>query len=881
MHTPLHERCTDLDTLPFPDLTLVDGNERITQHPHHDQLGLPVRLQLLLGDGDVRAQVPLPQRRERGRRDQGEEAQEDLLLRRQLRRQQEAPQAAAAADDRRGHHGAVGRPGAHRRRARPRAARAHAGLGGRLRRPRPRVGQPGHARPASRSRRPSTTSSRPSRSCTTTASAATACSCSAPTTTPRSRCATPSTSRCKNQIDTVMLNILTPLPGTQQFADLDAEGRIIDRDWSFYDAQHVVFRPRHMTPLHLLRETLRANRRFYRTLAARDRHVHAGSGSATSTAGTGCSSTAGCGATRACGARIRATAPSAARLRGPASRTHPHERRRRSPLRRRRRAPGRDPARVRRGRSRLQKRRSQRSARAYPAPARGTSRRARAPLAARDTARRQETHMATATFAAGCFWGVEAALRRAAGRHQHRGRLHRRHDAHPTYEQVCSHTHRPRRGRPPRVRPERDQLRGAPGGLLRHARSDAARTGRARTSATSTARPIFFHTPEQETAARPTIRALDARAASSSGRSSRRSLPARRVVARRGVPSEVLREARAASGCSHLRRSTPAQAVQMLDEDAHADDDEDDAADDLHAAAEQGAEAFAELQADGVRPRRRRRSRWPGTRWARRAARARGRRRARRCWSPRRAGPATSPSSGRCARASSSPCLKRLVDHLAADDGRAGRRRSSGRSGRSSPPTVRPASQPRTGMNAWKRPKCQASRKVWRGVTCLEREPGADGDGEGVHGEADGDADERERRHGASRRQRDGAAEASAEGDVDGRGRDADGDGEGVGVGVGLGMRYFVRSRIVLSDRMLWNFARPGSTRWKMSKKSRSRKCAAADEVQPGDVPAPRPGSRSRRDTARPGRRTRSRSPAGRAAGRGARREGDGACRRG
>ncbi len=70
----------------------------------------------------------------------------------------------------------------------------------------------------------------------------------------------------KNGIDTVMLNILTPLPGTKQFADLDAEGRIIERDWSFYDAQHVVFRPQLMTPIHLLQETLRANRRFYHAL---------------------------------------------------------------------------------------------------------------------------------------------------------------------------------------------------------------------------------------------------------------------------------------------------------------------------------------------------------------------------------------------------------------------------------------------------------------------------------------------------------------------------------------------------------------------------------------------------------------------------------------
>jgi radical SAM superfamily enzyme YgiQ (UPF0313 family) len=69
----------------------------------------------------------------------------------------------------------------------------------------------------------------------------------------------------KNKIDTVMLNILTPLPGTQQFDELDREGRIIERDWSFYDAQHVVFRPKQMTPLHLLQETIKANKRFYAT----------------------------------------------------------------------------------------------------------------------------------------------------------------------------------------------------------------------------------------------------------------------------------------------------------------------------------------------------------------------------------------------------------------------------------------------------------------------------------------------------------------------------------------------------------------------------------------------------------------------------------------
>ena len=67
----------------------------------------------------------------------------------------------------------------------------------------------------------------------------------------------------KNHIDTVMLNILTPLPGTQQFEELDAAGRIITKDWYLYDAQHVVFMPKHMSPAKLQREVIRGNKRFF------------------------------------------------------------------------------------------------------------------------------------------------------------------------------------------------------------------------------------------------------------------------------------------------------------------------------------------------------------------------------------------------------------------------------------------------------------------------------------------------------------------------------------------------------------------------------------------------------------------------------------------
>jgi anaerobic magnesium-protoporphyrin IX monomethyl ester cyclase len=67
----------------------------------------------------------------------------------------------------------------------------------------------------------------------------------------------------ENQIDTVMLNILTPLPGTQQFEEMDAEGRIFDKRWELYDAHHVVFEPRLMTPYELQIETLRGYSKFY------------------------------------------------------------------------------------------------------------------------------------------------------------------------------------------------------------------------------------------------------------------------------------------------------------------------------------------------------------------------------------------------------------------------------------------------------------------------------------------------------------------------------------------------------------------------------------------------------------------------------------------
>ncbi len=67
----------------------------------------------------------------------------------------------------------------------------------------------------------------------------------------------------KNNIDTVQFLILTPLPGTKCYRDLDKEGRIFTKDWSLYDAHHVVFEPKLMSYYDLQSEMIRATKEFY------------------------------------------------------------------------------------------------------------------------------------------------------------------------------------------------------------------------------------------------------------------------------------------------------------------------------------------------------------------------------------------------------------------------------------------------------------------------------------------------------------------------------------------------------------------------------------------------------------------------------------------
>ncbi len=47
------------------------------------------------------------------------------------------------------------------------------------------------------------------------------------------------------QPDGVYISILTPFPGTEIGSRLEAEGRIFERNWAYYDTRHLVFERRY------------------------------------------------------------------------------------------------------------------------------------------------------------------------------------------------------------------------------------------------------------------------------------------------------------------------------------------------------------------------------------------------------------------------------------------------------------------------------------------------------------------------------------------------------------------------------------------------------------------------------------------------------------
>lgn len=74
-------------------------------------------------------------------------------------------------------------------------------------------------------------------------------------------------------IDLPRYAIVTPFPNTGLYKRLEAEGRILTKNWELYDAQHVVFQPKLMTPAELYEGHEKAWKYTYSATAMATRYL--------------------------------------------------------------------------------------------------------------------------------------------------------------------------------------------------------------------------------------------------------------------------------------------------------------------------------------------------------------------------------------------------------------------------------------------------------------------------------------------------------------------------------------------------------------------------------------------------------------------------------
>jgi radical SAM superfamily enzyme YgiQ (UPF0313 family) len=67
----------------------------------------------------------------------------------------------------------------------------------------------------------------------------------------------------QSRLASVQYLVLTPLPGTEYYRKIESEGRLLHRDWRFYDAMHVVFKPKNFTPAELQQGVIDSFSDFY------------------------------------------------------------------------------------------------------------------------------------------------------------------------------------------------------------------------------------------------------------------------------------------------------------------------------------------------------------------------------------------------------------------------------------------------------------------------------------------------------------------------------------------------------------------------------------------------------------------------------------------
>lgn len=66
------------------------------------------------------------------------------------------------------------------------------------------------------------------------------------------------------KLNTIVISILTPLPGTPLYDRMNAQDRILSKNWSLYDFHHVVFKPKNMTAEQLYLESNRIANDFFK-----------------------------------------------------------------------------------------------------------------------------------------------------------------------------------------------------------------------------------------------------------------------------------------------------------------------------------------------------------------------------------------------------------------------------------------------------------------------------------------------------------------------------------------------------------------------------------------------------------------------------------------
>lgn len=76
------------------------------------------------------------------------------------------------------------------------------------------------------------------------------------------------------KIDISQFSVLTPLPGTRIFKQLESEGRLLHKDWSMYDGLHSVFEPKNMTAYELQNGMIESYADFYTYRSAADTAVN-------------------------------------------------------------------------------------------------------------------------------------------------------------------------------------------------------------------------------------------------------------------------------------------------------------------------------------------------------------------------------------------------------------------------------------------------------------------------------------------------------------------------------------------------------------------------------------------------------------------------------